>query len=41
VLGEARTLVLRFAAPARVDARPVALHFADPRVRFELEGLDR
>jgi hypothetical protein len=41
VLGEARTLVLRFAAPARVDARPLALHFADPRVRFELEGLDR
>jgi hypothetical protein len=39
VRGEARTLVLRFPAPARVDTRPVALHFADPRVRFELDGL--
>jgi hypothetical protein len=41
VLGQPRTLVLHFAAPTRVDARPVALHFADPRVRFELEGLEQ
>jgi hypothetical protein len=41
VLGETRTLVLRFAAPARIDARPLALHLADPRLRFELEGLER
>jgi hypothetical protein len=41
VLGETRTLVLRFPAPARIDARPVALHFADPRVQFELQGLER
>lgn len=40
-LGEARTLVLRFPAPARIDARPIALHLADPRLRFELEGLER
>lgn len=38
-LGQQRTLVLVFEAPTRVDARPVALHLADPRVRFDLEGL--
>lgn len=36
-LGRARTLVLRFPAPERTDAEPVALHLADPRVRFALQ----
>jgi hypothetical protein len=36
-LGRERTLVLRFNAPERVDAEPVALHLADPRVRFALQ----
>lgn len=40
-LGQPRALVLRFAAPPRADAVPVAVHFADPRVRFELEGLEQ
>jgi hypothetical protein len=38
VLGEQRTLLLRFEAPARLDARPVELHITDPRVKFELES---
>lgn len=36
-LSEPRTLLLRFPIPARVDARPKALHLESPRVRFALE----
>lgn len=35
-LGARRELLLRFPAADRRDARPVALYFKDPRVRFEL-----
>ncbi len=35
-LAETRRLVLRFKAPNRVDAEPVALHLSDPRLGFAL-----
>lgn len=37
VLGQEREMLLRFPAPTRVDAEPVALHLAHPRVRFDLQ----
>ena len=40
VLGEPRELLLQFEAPLRVDARPVELHVTDPRLAFELEGIE-
>jgi hypothetical protein len=36
-LGRERTLLLRFPAPSRTDAEPIALHLAEPRVRFALQ----
>ena len=36
-LGCERTLQLRFPAPPSADAEPVALHLAEPRVRFALQ----
>jgi hypothetical protein len=37
LLGEERTLLLRFSATTRVDAEPVKLHLADPFLAFELQ----
>jgi hypothetical protein len=37
-LGQSRQVLLRFAGSERRDAVPKALHIAEPRVRFLLEG---
>jgi hypothetical protein len=39
-LGVERTLLLRFPATTRVDTELVALHLADPHVRFDLQPPD-
>lgn len=36
-LGRERTLLLRFRAPSNPEAQPIALHLAEPRVRFALQ----